>query len=133
MCGCVRKGQCLTGPLAHQPVGHACGITHLLYRPSHPCTALQYFWFCTPSCCRPLTRVPCLLYCPSLIHPLPPFCTALQYFWFRHAFLLGEEGTLRVLGMVCAMLADAKLEVREMAATTLSGKLNDVSAVGHAV
>ena len=28
-----------------------------------------------------------------------------------------------VQAMVCAMLEDAKLEVREMAATTLSGKL----------
>lgn len=44
-----------------------------------------------------------------------------QYFWFRHTFLLGPGGTRRVLALVRRMLEDAKLEVREMAATTLSG------------
>ncbi|KAL4431419.1 hypothetical protein ABPG75_006675 [Micractinium tetrahymenae] len=44
-----------------------------------------------------------------------------QYFWFRHTFLLGAAGTQRVLELVCRMLEDTKLEVREMAATTLSG------------
>lgn len=39
----------------------------------------------------------------------------------RHTFLLGPAGTQRVLALVCRMLEDAKLEVREMAATTLSG------------
>ena len=46
------------------------------------------------------------------------FC---QYFWFRHALLLGDVGTKRVLEMVLKMLEDEKLEVRELAATTLSG------------
>ncbi|KAI3424360.1 hypothetical protein D9Q98_009913 [Chlorella vulgaris] len=46
-----------------------------------------------------------------------------QYFWFRHTFLLGPQGTARVQAMVVAMLSDPKLEVREMAATTLSGLL----------
>lgn len=46
----------------------------------------------------------------------------LQYFWFRHSFLLGPTGTAGVLGVVTARLADAKLEVRELAAMTLSGE-----------
>ena len=41
----------------------------------------------------------------------------------RHCFLLGPAGTAQVQAMVVAMLEDAKLEVREMAATTLSGLL----------
>ena len=45
----------------------------------------------------------------------------LQYFWFRHAFLLGPGGTAAVLEAVRLRLADAKLEVRELAALTLSG------------
>ena len=45
----------------------------------------------------------------------------LQYFWFRHAFLLGPAGTAAVLEAVRVRLADAKLEVRELAALTLSG------------
>ncbi|EFN51553.1 hypothetical protein CHLNCDRAFT_140017 [Chlorella variabilis] len=54
-----------------------------------------------------------------------------QYFWFRHTFILGPEGTARVQAMVCAMLADAKLEVREMAATTLSEAEADAEAEGE--
>ena len=46
----------------------------------------------------------------------------LQYFWFRHAFLLGPGGAGRVAALVTARLADAKLEVRELAAMTLSGE-----------
>jgi hypothetical protein len=47
----------------------------------------------------------------------------MQYFWFRHALLVGREGTRRVLGAVLARLSDDKLEVRGLAAATLSGLL----------
>lgn len=46
----------------------------------------------------------------------------MQYFWFRHAFLLGPAGSAAVLGLATARLADPKLEVRDLAAATLSGE-----------
>lgn len=45
----------------------------------------------------------------------------LQYFWFRHVFLLGTAGTAALVTAVVERLSDAKLEVRDLAAATLSG------------
>ncbi|KFM25207.1 Proteasome activator complex subunit 4 [Auxenochlorella protothecoides] len=47
----------------------------------------------------------------------------LQYFWFRHVFLLGTAGTAALVTAVVERLSDAKLEVRDLAAATLSGLL----------
>jgi len=44
-----------------------------------------------------------------------------QYFWFRHALLLGRQGTGEIVDMVLQRLEDEKLEVRELAANSLSG------------
>jgi proteasome activator subunit 4 len=44
-----------------------------------------------------------------------------QYFWFRHALLLGRQGTMDIIDMVLQRLEDDKLEVRELAANSLSG------------
>ena len=52
------------------------------------------------------------------------FC---QYFWFRHALLLGSQGTSKVVDMVLERLEDEKLEVRELAGTTLSGLIRGLS------
>ena len=44
-----------------------------------------------------------------------------QYFWFRHCFLLtGQQGQL-VQQLVVTMLSDKKLEVQDLAASSLSG------------
>ncbi|KAK2076994.1 hypothetical protein QBZ16_005222 [Prototheca wickerhamii] len=46
----------------------------------------------------------------------------LQYFWFRHVLVLAHEGgTAALVGVVVERLADAKLEIRDLAAATLSG------------
>ncbi|KAH7621507.1 hypothetical protein Ndes2526B_g03845 [Nannochloris sp. 'desiccata'] len=44
-----------------------------------------------------------------------------QYFWFRHTLLLGRQGTGEIVDMVLQRLEDEKLEVRELAANSLSG------------
>ena len=44
-----------------------------------------------------------------------------QYFWFRHTLLLGKQGTNEILDVVLQRLEDEKLEVRELAAASLSG------------
>jgi hypothetical protein len=44
-----------------------------------------------------------------------------QYFWFRHTLLLGRQGTSEIVDMVLQRLEDEKLEVRELAAASLSG------------
>ena len=45
-----------------------------------------------------------------------------QCFWFRHGPLLGRPGAAACVGLAAGALADSKLEVRELAAATLSGK-----------
>jgi hypothetical protein len=52
----------------------------------------------------------------------------LQYFWFRHFFLLGSPESLALQQLVVAGLADAKAEVQEVAAATLSGLLKGLPA-----
>ena len=59
------------------------------------------------ACCAAIQRPAQRLLCAGIAHAVP--CRG-------HA-------VPAVQAMVCAMLEDAKLEVREMAATTLSGKL----------
>ena len=54
----------------------------------------------------------------------------LQYFWFRHVFLLGQFGEQQVLDAVLHALSDTKLEVRELAAATLSGMVKGLSITG---
>lgn len=77
---------------------------------------------CSPSPAPPLLPIPLV---PST-HPAPPTRPVAPPPHHhqparRHTFLLGPGGTRRVLALVRRMLEDAKLEVREMAATTLSG------------
>lgn len=48
---------------------------------------------------------------------------SVQYLWFRHVFLLSEEDSRAIQSMAVELLADKKLEVQELAATTLSGLL----------
>ena len=57
------------------------------------------------------------------------FLAAAQYFWFRHVFLLAPADSDRVRTLALALLADRKLEVQELAATTLSGLLKARAAV----
>lgn len=53
-----------------------------------------------------------------------------QYFWFRHCFLLtGQQGQL-VQQLVVTMLADKKLEVQDLAASSLSG-LSQLFCIPH--
>lgn len=51
----------------------------------------------------------------------------LQYFWFRHGPVLGRQGTAQVVEEVLQRLEDSKLEVRELAAATLSGVLRGLA------
>ena len=44
-----------------------------------------------------------------------------QYFWFRHCFLLTGQQGQAVQQLVVTMLADKKLEVQDLAASSLSG------------
>ena len=44
-----------------------------------------------------------------------------QYFWFRHALLMGNQGTSKIMEMILQRFEDEKLEVRELSAATLSG------------
>ena len=46
-----------------------------------------------------------------------------QYLWFRHTFVLTAEQAAELRGLAVAALADRKLEVGELAASTLSGML----------
>ena len=45
-----------------------------------------------------------------------------QYFWFRHCFLLTPQQGQLVQQLVVTMLSDKKLEVQDLAASSLSGK-----------
>jgi len=47
----------------------------------------------------------------------------LQIFYFRQAPLISEEKVLEILEVICRCLDDEIIEVREMAATTLTGIL----------
>ncbi len=46
-----------------------------------------------------------------------------QYLWFRHTFVLTAGQSAELRGLAVAALADRKLEVGELAASTLSGML----------
>lgn len=49
-----------------------------------------------------------------------------QYFWFRHCFLLTGEQGQQVQQLVVHMLSDKKLEVQDLAASSLSGQYSVV-------
>lgn len=49
-----------------------------------------------------------------------------QYFWFRHCFLLTGEQGQQVQQLVVHMLSDKKLEVQNLAASSLSGQCSFV-------
>ena len=59
----------------------------------------------------------------SLLRGAAPPAQRLLCAGIAHAVPCRGHAVPAVQAMVCAMLEDAKLEVREMAATTLSGKL----------
>jgi hypothetical protein len=62
-------------------------------------------------------------------------CHVLQHFWFRHVFLFPEEDSQAIQSMTVELLSDKKLEVQELAASTLSGLLQVCSLsppAGHA-
>jgi hypothetical protein len=44
-----------------------------------------------------------------------------QYFWFRHIFLLSEDDRRAIQAMTVQLLADKKLEVQDLAKSTLAG------------
>ncbi|BDA49513.1 probable proteasome activator complex subunit 4 [Coccomyxa sp. Obi] len=44
-----------------------------------------------------------------------------QYFWFRHIFLLSDEDRRSIQAMTVQLLADKKLEVQDLAKSTLAG------------
>lgn len=44
-----------------------------------------------------------------------------QYFWFRHIFLLSEGDRCSIQAMTVQLLADKKLEVQDLAKSTLAG------------
>ncbi|KAF8058035.1 proteasome activator subunit 4 [Scenedesmus sp. PABB004] len=52
----------------------------------------------------------------------------LQVFWFRHCFLLGDDDMERLQAFVVGRLQDAKVEVRALAAATLSGLIKALPA-----
>ena len=56
-----------------------------------------------------------------------------QYFWFRHCFLLTGEQGQRVQQLVVHMLSDKKLEVQDLAASSLSGQhiLYEIETFAH--
>ncbi|CAG8478849.1 9710_t:CDS:10, partial [Acaulospora colombiana] len=45
----------------------------------------------------------------------------LQVFFFKHLFMLSEEEMIRVMDVVSGMMKDTQIEVRQLAAVTLSG------------
>lgn len=47
--------------------------------------------------------------------------SAVQYFWFRQIFLLSEEDRRSIQAMTVQLLADKKLEVQDLAKSTLAG------------
>ena len=49
-----------------------------------------------------------------------------QYLWFRHTFVLTAEQAAELRSLAVAALSDRKLEVGELAASTLSGMLKVV-------
>ena len=51
----------------------------------------------------------------------------LQYFWFRHIFVLSPKSNSVLTEIVLHALGDSKLEVRELAAATLSGMVKGFS------
>lgn len=57
-----------------------------------------------------------------------PVC-GVQYFWFRHGFLLSEGDSAAICALTVRLLADKKVEVQELAATTLSGLLKVTPAL----
>lgn len=59
----------------------------------------------------------------QLPKPNPEKAVCPQYLWFRHTFVLTAGQAAELRGLAVAALADRKLEVGELAASTLSGML----------
>ena len=51
----------------------------------------------------------------------------LQYFWFRNIFLMSPPQSTACQQLVVRLMRDGKLEVQEMAASTLAGMLKGLS------
>ena len=66
--------------------------------------------------CKPLERL-----------TISALVLGLQYFWFRNIFLMSPPQSTACQQLVVRLMRDGKLEVQEMAASTLAGMLKGLS------